>query len=554
VQTFPGSRTVTYAYDNTGRRSQILYPDSKTVDYTYDEGGRMKTVTDWLSAVTEYFYNNAGMLDHTDYANGVTTSYGYDTADRLTSVVTTGPGPTTIASATYTLDDAGIRTAMVAPGGTTSYQYDDLYRLTRVDYPGSVFETFDYDETGNRIQRVTTDYAYNDADQLTSATTGGVVTTYTNDNNGNMTGRGSDSFTYDHENRLTSATVGMNSFSATYDGDGLRATSDGTTWTWDAARGLPQVLSDGSTTYVYGLDLISKTASGGARRYYAQDGLGTTVALSNTSGTSVGTAQYYAYGEQRTATGESAAPFEFAGEQRDASTGLYYLRARYYDPDAGRFITKDPWGGSQTSPVSLNPYAYSGNSPVQLIDPSGMCALGLECPGWAEDAGSAIVDGATDIVDGVADTVAAVYPSIAEVAGNVARDTANAVAGATKWLKNAGCLDAAMAGLETLLLSKAGPLASADDALRFLGDASLGGLQTAWQPSQDFYEGDVAHRYDVILYKAGVGLDVVNLIASTAPLFGPWGVGVAIGASGAVALWNGGQCLDAISREVFGVG
>ncbi len=76
----------------------------------------MKTVTDWLSAVTEYFYNNAGMLDHTDYANGVTTSYGYDTADRLTSVVTTGPGPTTIASATYTLDDAGIRTAMVTPG------------------------------------------------------------------------------------------------------------------------------------------------------------------------------------------------------------------------------------------------------------------------------------------------------------------------------------------------------------------------------------------------------------------------------------------------------
>ena len=85
-----------------------------------------------------------------------------------------------------------------------------------------------------------------------------------NDNNGNMTARGSDSFTYDHENRLTSASVGAGSFSATYDGDGLRATSDGTTWTWDAARGLPQVISDGSYTYVYGLDLISKTASGGA--------------------------------------------------------------------------------------------------------------------------------------------------------------------------------------------------------------------------------------------------------------------------------------------------
>jgi len=54
------------------------------------------------------------------------------------------------------------------------------------------------------------------------------------------------------------------------------------------------------------------------------------------------------------------------------STGLHYLRARYYDPELGRFLTRDPVCGSPNDPQSLNRYAYVGNNPVNLTDPTGL--------------------------------------------------------------------------------------------------------------------------------------------------------------------------------------
>ena len=61
----------------------------------------------------------------------------------------------------------------------------------------------------------------------------------------------------------------------------------------------------------------------------------------------------------------------FTGEQRDPETGMYYLRARYYDPEIGRFITRDTWPGDQQRPMSLNKYMYAEGNPVVFVDPSG---------------------------------------------------------------------------------------------------------------------------------------------------------------------------------------
>ena len=64
-------------------------------------------------------------------------------------------------------------------------------------------------------------------------------------------------------------------------------------------------------------------------------------------------------------------PYQFTGEAWDAEVGLLYLRARYYQPETGRFISKDPWEGNQRSPATLNPYAYVADNPVNLVDPTG---------------------------------------------------------------------------------------------------------------------------------------------------------------------------------------
>lgn len=73
-------------------------------------------------------------------------------------------------------------------------------------------------------------------------------------------------------------------------------------------------------------------------------------------------------------TGAAALRHQFTGEYRDATPDHYYLRARYYDPLTGRFLTRDPFPGFATEPQSQNPYAYVSNNPVRYTDPSGLCA------------------------------------------------------------------------------------------------------------------------------------------------------------------------------------
>ena len=211
---------------------------------------------------------------------------------------------------------------------------------------------------------------------------------YGYDDNGNQTGRGSDSFTYDHDNRLTQAVIGGNTSTYAYNGDGLRAsrTAGGVTanYVWDVAAGLPTILQEtaaGHTTYyVYGLDLIA-SVQGSTATYFLTDGLGSTTGLANGGGTVTDTYRYDAFGAIRTSTGSSTQPFRFTGEQLDSQTGMYYLRARYYDPALGRFITQDPWPGSAFSPLTLSPYAYVLNSPMNWIDPWGLRNLeGIPTP------------------------------------------------------------------------------------------------------------------------------------------------------------------------------
>ncbi|MCK5341954.1 MAG: RHS repeat-associated core domain-containing protein, partial [Candidatus Heimdallarchaeota archaeon] len=81
---------------------------------------------------------------------------------------------------------------------------------------------------------------------------------------------------------------------------------------------------------------------------------------------------YDAFGQTRKEMGHVDNDFRFTGEQMDDETGLMYLRARYYDPDIGRFINKDPFVGFISDTQSLNRYSYVKNNPINSVDPLGL--------------------------------------------------------------------------------------------------------------------------------------------------------------------------------------
>lgn len=96
--------------------------------------------------------------------------------------------------------------------------------------------------------------------------------------------------------------------------------------------------------------------------------------LTDATGSVTATYRTDEWGIPTQTTGTSGQPFRFTGEPLDA-TGLLYLRARYYDPGLGRFLSRDSWPGATSSPQTLNRYAYATGNPTTLSDPSGHCAV-----------------------------------------------------------------------------------------------------------------------------------------------------------------------------------
>ena len=177
-----------------------------------------------------------------------------------------------------------------------------------------------------------------------------------------------------------------------YDGAGLRTsqTIAGETsyLAWDRSISLPLLLSDGSTSYIYGPGglPIEQISSAGTPTFYHHDQLGSTRMLTDGSGKVTGTFSYGAFGAPSGTSGTQKTPLGFAGQYTAVQSGLQYLRARAYDPTTGQFLSRDP-----IEALTRQPYAYAFDNPLNLTDPSGQvgeavaaCGLTWEVPGVGE--------------------------------------------------------------------------------------------------------------------------------------------------------------------------
>jgi RHS repeat-associated protein len=405
--THPGGKVVQYAYNALGQRQVLTYPDGKLVRYGYDSANRISTVTDWLGRSTFYIYDPVGNLLNAAYPNGASVGFEYDAANRLIRVqnfVAQGKrgheddDSRSVPTFRYVLDAVGNRVKVIdGRGKATSYAYDSAYRLTSVtteheeDIDNPLDSVYTYDAVGNRLTTRkgddTTFYSYDADDRLLSVN----FAEFTYDANGNQTSSTRSAngvpitYQYDAADRLIVVTGGRIRSSFAYDGDGNRIGQSAGHQTFsylnDLASALPVVLqeqvSDDVVSYVYGRGRISES-SPAFHFFYHYDGLGSVVGLTNNDGELERRFSYDAWGESRVPRpGEKLRvpdDFHFTGEALDPGTELYYLRARYYDPEVGRFISRDPFSGFSGAPLSINGYIYARNNPTALVDHSGFVA------------------------------------------------------------------------------------------------------------------------------------------------------------------------------------
>jgi RHS repeat-associated protein len=131
--------------------------------------------------------------------------------------------------------------------------------------------------------------------------------------------------------------------------------------------------------FTFGASLIAETTWQNSQpavvRYFAQDGQGSTRELTDAAGAVTDRYDFDAFGLLLHRSGTTANAYQYRGEQFDEDLGLYYLRARFFDPGSGRFWTFDPHEGSRGDPASLHKFAYAGGNPVSGSDPSGHLTL-----------------------------------------------------------------------------------------------------------------------------------------------------------------------------------
>jgi RHS repeat-associated protein len=349
------SLVTTYGYDNLNRLNKVTYPLGNTVTYSYDPMGNR------MSMVTKLGRSSS------------TTSYNYDAADELLSA----------GSTTYAYDNNGNRITKNESGMITSYGYDAANRLSSVTLSRSF---------GHRMSGPDGSVRENDI---------GAPEDILNDKDANIS-RDSlnekDTDTPKNSLKENNADTSRNSlkekkqttvYRYTYDGDGnrigksvtLNKRTDSTQYLWDINHGLPQVLTEsdgkGTALFTYGLGRISMADPRQGQIYYQYDGQGSVRSLTDRKGMTRGLYAYDAFGKPLISASPVDNDFQYTGEQVDDETGLIYLRSRYYDPETGRFISRDPFAGFDTNSQSLNRYTYVQNNPVVYSDPSG------KVPYWA---------------------------------------------------------------------------------------------------------------------------------------------------------------------------
>ncbi len=431
----PEGWTVTYGYDAAGNRSSISTQFSteaaKTTSFEYDAANRLTRTTSAEGEITIFGYDAAGNRTSAALSNGTSIAWTYDARNRLTKVEHRKVANNAlIASHTYTWNAQGLRSREVSLTTTSQFQcqydhtYDALGRLTQtaVSFPGTQGNpcrftgtwTYGYDAVGNRLTESTptfpagtSSFTYDVNDRLTSVT-GKKQATYEYDAGGNVTKQtlpapnGSTvplvtQYQWDPENRLVGFTpaVGQGEpLSYLYDADGelvrqvrqaatnaQPSLADTTLYLPDKNLPFSQILEerDGSgalkASYQYADGQLVKEVQSGVETFYHSNHL-SVMALTDSTGAVVNHYNYSPFGE---ITFQSATtPVNghlFAGERFDANLALYYLRARWMDPRAGKFEATDPALPKLLNPKTLNTYAYAVGDPVNHIDRTGGSAL-----------------------------------------------------------------------------------------------------------------------------------------------------------------------------------
>ncbi|PEM49507.1 DNRLRE domain-containing protein [Bacillus wiedmannii] len=370
---------------------------NNTTSYVYDALNQNTKVTDG-GRDYHFEYDEFGNTTRYQAGNDTAAQFTYDNTKKLTNLQIGTKDSDRILEESYTYDATSNRTAIERKIGNnvekTSYAYDPIHQLLQETLPNGTTKSYTYDGFGNRTSvkvvengKETKSIAatFNEGNQLVKF--GNESLTY--DANGNRTSDGKYKYTWNETDQLVAITKqGESNAFATYkyddDNRRIEKSINGkvTRYFYDGDSINPLYETDGSGTvlrqYVYSMDgarLAMKAQ--GQTLYYHYNPRGDVVAMTDQNREVVATYEYDAWGNVLKSDTKGIAadnPFGYAGYMYDKEIGMYYLIARYYNPEHGVFLSVDPDPGDEDDPITMNGYTYGDNNPVMMVDPDGHLA------------------------------------------------------------------------------------------------------------------------------------------------------------------------------------
>ena len=394
------NQSMSWKYNIIGSLIEKTTYQGEVYKYSYSSSNRLVSMSigEPVSLQASYHYDPAGRLLSRILSNGASTVYSYSDDGFLTLLKQLGADGIIIDTRRYQHDSIGNISKLTINGSEViDYGYDNAYRLLTVNSNNNSHDfAYTYDEVGNRKTKtangVVHHYVHGAGNRLNTvnlnSATGSQVYRFEYDDNGSMIKKynsaNQEVLDVSYDQRRLASFMGVANPAADvsfkYDANlyRIQKQQDSATKKYllegEHMEAIYNASDELQASYLRGA-VVDEVITGFEKndngimqsRTFHHDQVNSVVALSDHNGAIKQSLSYGPFGEALTTSGSSHNAMQYTGREQDSESGLYYYRARYYDPEMGRFISEDPIGFKG----GVNFYAYVGNNPLIYNDPSG---------------------------------------------------------------------------------------------------------------------------------------------------------------------------------------